>query len=66
MATVNRSKFGINAGAGNEPGFDYPRLVGALADTGVAWAYVPVFWSWLEPTGAGTTYYGPLLSKTGS
>ena len=56
-------KYGINIGAGNQPGFNYQDLVHKLAATGVKWAYVPVFWSWLEPNGTGTTYPGPFAER---
>ena len=56
-------RFGINIGAGNEAGFNYQDLMHKLAATGVKWAYTPVFWSWLEPAGTGSTYYGPYAER---
>jgi len=41
---------GVNMGAGNTDGVDRnTKLSHLLADTGVKWAYVPVFWAWAEP-----------------
>src|SRR5689334_15728761 len=60
---AGRGRFGINIGSGNEPGFSYPDLMNKLAATGVQWAYVPVFWSWLEPEGTGTGVYGPYAKR---
>jgi hypothetical protein len=54
---------GINMGAGNQVGIANDDLVNKAANTGVQWMYVPVFWSWLEPNGSGSTYWGPYAGR---